>query len=197
MRTIGFSFPKDASCKIGKIKAATKSSSSTYGGGSGGGSAGSVLRRRQQHRHEAAPSGEAELSKDTCAGRSLSDMTTASLAHPSTELGGSKLKLYSTSSGLASIRLRSARPKETAPFALATNENTYEGGGDWMDDPLAVAGGAKPPTRGRHRMLQLICNDSCAITFVSIVPWPLAAHIDHLANLPKRWPKLARKNTMR
>uniref|UniRef100_A0A0D3HCV8 Uncharacterized protein n=1 Tax=Oryza barthii TaxID=65489 RepID=A0A0D3HCV8_9ORYZ len=86
-------------------KRATKSSSSTYGGGGGGGSGGGVLRRRQRRRDEATPSGEAELAEDTCAGRSSSAMTTASLAHPFVELGGSKLELYSMSSGHASIRL--------------------------------------------------------------------------------------------
>lgn len=88
---------------------ATKSSSSTYGGSGGG-----VLRRRERCRDEAAPSGEAELAEDTRVGRSSSAMTTASLAHPSAELGGSKLKLYSMSSGLASIRLWSARPASTS-----------------------------------------------------------------------------------
>uniref|UniRef100_A0A0E0GJE5 Uncharacterized protein n=1 Tax=Oryza nivara TaxID=4536 RepID=A0A0E0GJE5_ORYNI len=93
---------------------ATKSSSSTYGGGGGGGSGGGVLRRRERRRDEAAPSGEVELAEDTRAGRSSSAMTTASLAHPFTELGGSKLEIYSMRSGLASIRLWSARPASTS-----------------------------------------------------------------------------------
>uniref|UniRef100_A0A0E0GLJ4 Uncharacterized protein n=1 Tax=Oryza nivara TaxID=4536 RepID=A0A0E0GLJ4_ORYNI len=97
-----------------RMTAATKSSSSTYGGGGGGGNGGGVLQRRQRRRDEVAPSGEVELAEDTCAGMSSSAMTTASLAHPSAELGGSKLKLYSMSSGLASIRLWSVRPASTS-----------------------------------------------------------------------------------
>uniref|UniRef100_A0A0E0IV68 Uncharacterized protein n=2 Tax=Oryza TaxID=4527 RepID=A0A0E0IV68_ORYNI len=46
-----------------------------------------------------------------------------------------------------------------------------------------------PPTRGRYRMLQLICSNSCAIACVSIVPWPLGAHIDQLVNLSKTYPQ--------
>uniref|UniRef100_A0A0E0CZP7 Uncharacterized protein n=1 Tax=Oryza meridionalis TaxID=40149 RepID=A0A0E0CZP7_9ORYZ len=102
-----------------RMTAATKSSSSTFDGGGGGGNGGGVLQRRQRRRDEAAPSGEAELAEDTSAGMSSSAMTTASLAHPSAKLGGSKLELYSMSSGRASIRLWSARPASTTTSVIA------------------------------------------------------------------------------